>query len=96
MSLFQAEIESRLRVPYTTADLPLQFPSDGTSGIVPDFDEFGYRRIMAKLHYGEPTANPEYEALLTEQEREYLDGYLIQSRWAGFLVKKMYCDGRIR
>ncbi len=79
-----------------TAELPYLIPSDCTSGIVSDFDEIGYRRIMAKLHYGEPTANPEYESLLTEQERENLDGYLVQSRWADFLAKKMHCDGWIR
>ena len=88
-SLFQAEIACRLKVPYATGDLPNRIPSDCNPGTVPDIDESGYRRIMAKLHYGEPTANPEYEAMLTDQEREYLDAYLIQSRWAEFLTKEM-------
>jgi hypothetical protein len=87
--LFQAEIEGRLRGPFTSPEFPHTSTFDITQARMTDIDEFRYRRIMAKLHYGEPTANPEYEALLTPQERNHLDAYLIHSRWADFLTREM-------
>jgi len=37
---------------------------------------------MAKLHYGEATAIPEYETLLTREEKDALDAFAINQRWA--------------
>jgi hypothetical protein len=43
---------------------------------------------MAMLHYGKKTANPEYEALLTGGEKDYLDGYVVQQRWSQLWLDK--------
>ena len=81
-SLLQAEVEARLRG-------PVQQPDDLESRLfamaVPPLsedEEIRYRRLMAMLHYGKKTANPKYEALLTYGEKDYLDGYVVQQRWA--------------
>jgi hypothetical protein len=81
--LLRAETEARLHSPIQlTHDLnqPLMAAAPGST--MTREDEIRYRRTMAKLHYGETTANPEYEALLTKGEKDYLDAYLIQKRWA--------------
>jgi hypothetical protein len=58
-------------------------------------DEVRYRRILAKLHYGEPTSKREYESLLTDEERGYLDSYVIQQRWSSVWLKGMNQTGPV-
>ncbi len=80
--LLQAETEARLRGPDRQSDEPEWQPSVTIGASMSDEDEVKYRRILAMLHYGEESAVPEYEALLTEGEKEYHDGYILQQRWA--------------
>jgi hypothetical protein len=81
-ALLQSEVEARLRGPVQHANnLESQLPAPAESPLSEE-EETRYRRLMAKLHYGEETAIPEYEALLTEREKEYLDAYAIQQRWS--------------
>ena len=81
-NLLRSETEARLRGPDQQAEDPEQRLLATTGASMTAEDEIRYRRIMAMLHYGEETANSEYEALLTEGERDYLDVYVIQQRWA--------------
>jgi hypothetical protein len=81
-ALLQAEADARLHGPCLVADDPDWRPSVSTGTRLSAEEEIRYRRIMAKLHYGEDTANPEYEALLTQDEKNYLDAFIIQDRWA--------------
>ena len=66
----------------------------GAGSVMTESEEIRYRRLMAMLHYGEATATPEYEALLTEGEREYLDAYLIQQRWAVLWLERHRAKNR--
>ena len=85
--LIQAEAEARLRDKQSELEEPAKCPSGSLEGTMTEIDMVRYRRIIAKLHYGEDTANPEYEALLTQGERDYLDAYVIQQRWGLFWAR---------
>jgi len=51
-------------------------------------DNTRYRRILAKLTYGEDDADPANLALLTALERDHLEAYVIQKRWGRFLAQQ--------
>ena len=86
--LLRSESEARLRGPDQQADGLEWHHLGATVSSMTEEDEVKYRRIMAKLHYGEETAIPEYEALLTEGEKECLDAHVIQRRWAQLWFKE--------
>ena len=50
-----------------------------------------YRMWLAKLNYSEKDADPQNEALLTQEERDNLDAYLVRKRWAK-LCQVRRCD----
>ena len=81
-ALLRSETEVRLRGPHPPAVHPVKLQHTSTATSMNEEDELRFRRIMAILHYGEETANTEYEALLAEGEKDYLDGYIVQQRWA--------------
>lgn len=85
--LVQAETEARLCDKQSELEEPAKCPSGSLKGTMTEVDMIRYRRIMAKLHYGKDTANPEYEALLTQIERDHLDAYVIQQRWGQFWAR---------
>jgi len=87
-SLLHAEVEARLRGPVQEPDEVESQLSAMAKPSLSEEEEIRYRRLMAMLHYGENTANPEHEALLTDGEKEYLDGYLIHQRWAKFWLER--------
>lgn len=82
--LFRAEAEARWRGNDLQVEDPDWRPSVSTCSPMTEDEEIRYRRIMAKLHYGKETATPEYEAFLTQEERDHLDAYVIQQRWSEF------------
>jgi hypothetical protein len=90
--LLRSETEARLRGPGQQAEDPEQCLLATTGASMTEGDEIRYRRIMAMLHYGEPTANPEHEAPLAEGERDYLDVYVIQQRWAKLWLERKKID----
>jgi hypothetical protein len=73
--LLHAEADARLHSTGSNVEDPIHGISASFVPQMTEEDEVRYRRVMAKLHYGEETAIPEYEALLTEGEKDYLDGY---------------------
>jgi len=86
--LLQSETEARLRGPDQQAEEPEQRQLATTGASMTEEDEIRYRRIMAKLHYGEATANLEYASHLTEGEKDYLDAYVIHQRWAKLWLER--------
>lgn len=87
-ALLQSEVEARLRGPVQQdKDIESQLPDTAESPLSEE-EEIRYRRLLARLHYGEETAIPEYEALLTEGEKDYLDAYVVQQRWAQLRLRQ--------
>ena len=90
-ALRQSEVEARLRGPVQhDKDIEIQLP-DTAGPPLSEEEEIRYRRLLARLHYGKETAIPEYEALLTEGEKEYLDAYAIQQRWSKLWLDQNGC-----
>ena len=85
--LLQAETEARLRGPLPVDD-PEWLPPSMPGPSMTTEEEIRYGRMMAMLHYGEETANPQYETLLTVGEKDYLDAYVIQQRWVGMWLRQ--------
>lgn len=81
--LLQAEADARLHPRQPPAEAPRWSHQEPSEGWMTMEDEVRYRRILAKLHYGEPTEIPEYEVLLTDREREHLDSYLLKKMTQG-------------
>lgn len=91
--LLKAEVDARMHRGGSPDDRLACSPSASTETWMTQEDEVRYRRILAKLHYGEPTNNREYERLLTDDERGYLDSYVIQQRWASVWIRRMNQSG---
>jgi len=87
--VLEAEVDARMHRGGSLADQSVCLPSASTETWMTQEDEVRYRRILAMLHYGEPTSNWEYESLLTDEERGYLDAYVIHQRWASIWLKRM-------
>ena len=81
--LIRAEIEGSQKTKQPIDEASLVLDKNYVSWMTED-DMIRYRRILAKLHYGEKDADPQNEALLTQEERDNLDAYLIRKRWGQF------------
>ena len=86
--LLQAEANARVKSPTVQDEAPMECRPASIGSSMTEAEERHYHRIMAMLHFGEESANPDHEAFLAQAERDWLESYAIQRRWAKFWAKK--------